>query len=167
MTLDGSLERAEDGGWIVAFDRLLDKPPEEVWSVLTEPRRLANWLGDVEVDLRIGGAFVIRFRQVPVVMTGQITALEPGRVIEYSWLESGNSMPASKVRWEIVPAPGGCRLKLNHHFPAGCQVQDLTPFMGGWHAFCNAIPVATEDTFVPYSDEKELEAGYRRRYVVD
>jgi uncharacterized protein YndB with AHSA1/START domain len=165
MTLDGSLERAEDGGWIVAFDRLLDRPPEKVWSVLTEPRRLANWLGDVEVDLRIGGAFVIRFRQVPVVMTGQIAALEPGRVIEYSWLESSNSMPASKVRWEIVPASGGCRLKLTHHFPAGCQVQDLTPFMGGWHAFCNAIPVATEDTFVPYSDEKELEAGYRRRYL--
>ena len=38
MTLDGSVERAEDGGWIVVFDRLMDKPPEKVWSVLTEPR---------------------------------------------------------------------------------------------------------------------------------
>lgn len=34
--------------------------------------------------------------------------------------------------------------------------------MGGWHAFLNAIPVATDDTFVHYADEKELEAGYRR-----
>lgn len=165
MRLDGSVERAEDGGWVVAFDRLLDKPPEKVWSVLTEPRRLANWLGDVDVDLRIGGAFVIRFRQMPVTMTGQITALEPGRVIEYSWLENNPRMPASKVRWEIVPAPGGCRLRLTHCFPAGCALEDLTPFMGGWHAFFNAIPVAAEDTFVPYADEKELEAGYRRRYV--
>lgn len=166
MRLDGSVERAEDGGWVVAFDRLLDKPPEKVWSALTEPRRLANWLGDVDVDLRIGGAFVIRFRQMPVTMTGQVTALEPGRVIEYSWLENNPRMPASKVRWEIVPAPGGgCRLRLTHRFPAGCALKDLTPFMGGWHAFFDAIPVATEDTFVPYEDEKELEAGYRRHYV--
>ena len=162
MTLDGSVERAEDGGWVVAFDRPMDKPPEKVWSVLTEPRRLANWLGDVEVDLRIGGAFVIRFRQMSVVMTGQITALESGRLIEYSWQENNSKMPASKVRWEIVQTQGGCRLKLTHRFPAGCQLKDLTPFMGGWHAFLSAIPVATEDTFVPYADEKELEAGYRR-----
>jgi len=36
--------------------------------------------------------------------------------------------------------------------------------MGGWHAFMNAIPAATDATFVPYMDEKELEAGYRKRY---
>jgi uncharacterized protein YndB with AHSA1/START domain len=163
VRLDGSVERAQDGGWVVAFDRVLDKPPEKVWSVLTEPKRLANWLGDVDVDLRIGGAFVIRFRQMSVTMTGQITALEPGRMIEYSWLENNQRIPASKVRWEIVPTSAGCRLRLTHRFPAGCALKDLTPFMGGWHAFFDAIPVATEDTFVPYADEKELEAGYRRR----
>jgi uncharacterized protein YndB with AHSA1/START domain len=129
---------------------------------LTEPRRLANWLGEVEADLRIGGAFVIRFRQMSVTMTGQITDLEPGRVIEYSWLENNQRMPASKVRWEIIPEPGGCRLRLTHRFPAGYALKDLTPFMGGWHAFFDAIPVATEGTFVPYAEEKELEAGYRR-----
>jgi hypothetical protein len=37
--------------------------------------------------------------------------------------------------------------------------------MGGWHAFLSAIPVATEGVFVPYADEKELEEGYRRRYL--
>lgn len=30
MTLDGLVERAEDGGWLVAFDRPLDKLPEKV-----------------------------------------------------------------------------------------------------------------------------------------
>lgn len=168
MTLDGSVERAEDGGWVVEFDRLTDKSPEKVWSVLTDPARLKNWLGDVEVELRIGGAWVIRFRQLSVIMTGQITALEPGRVLEYSWHESNQKMPASKVRWEIVPVQGGgCRLRLTHQFPVGCQLRDLTPFMGGWHAFLNAIPVAADGTFVPYADEKEFEAGYRQRYVLD
>jgi uncharacterized protein YndB with AHSA1/START domain len=82
MTLDGSVARADDGGWVVAFERFLDKPPEKVWTVLTDPQRLKNWLGDVEVDLRVGGAFVIHFRGMAVVMTGQITELKPGRAIE-------------------------------------------------------------------------------------
>ena len=164
MTLDGSVERGEDGGWVVAFDRSMGEPPEKVWSVLTEPGRLANWLGEVEVDLRIGGAFVIHFRQMSVVMTGQITALEPGRLIEYSWHENNPKTTASRVRWEIAPTPGGCRLKLTHRFPRGCELKDLTPFMGGWHAFLNAIPVAARDIFVAYADEKEFEAGYRHLF---
>jgi uncharacterized protein YndB with AHSA1/START domain len=57
MTLDGSVERTADG-WVVVFDRNIDKPPEKLWSALTDPERLANWLGDVEVDLRVGGKFV-------------------------------------------------------------------------------------------------------------
>jgi uncharacterized protein YndB with AHSA1/START domain len=164
MTLDGHVEREAQGGWVVAFDRRIEQPPEKIWGALTDPNRLANWLGDVEVDLRVGGAFIIRFRKMTVVMTGKITALEPGHLIEYSWLEN-YGMPASVVRWEIVPDTGGCRLKLTHRFPAECQLKDLTSFMGGWHAFLNAIPIAADGTFVPYADEKEIESAYRKRYL--
>lgn len=166
MNLDGSIERADDGGWIVAFERRLDKPPDKVWSVLTEPARLANWLGEVEVDLRVGGVFNIQFRGMSARMTGQITALEPGRVLEYTWLEN-NGKPESRVRWEILPAPEGCRLRLMHRFREGCLLQELTHFMGGWHGFLDAIAMATDGTFVPYADEKPLEAGYRKRYLED
>jgi DNA-binding transcriptional ArsR family regulator len=61
-TLDGEVTRNADGGLVVAFDRTLDRSPTKVWAALTDPRILANWLGEVEVDLRVGGAFVIRFR---------------------------------------------------------------------------------------------------------
>ena len=164
MTLDGSLERTADGGHIIGFDRAIDRPPAEIWSVLTDPRRLASWLGDCEVDLRVGGAFVIRFRNMTVVMTGQITALEPPRLIEYTWQEN-QGIPDSVVRWEIVPQGAGCRLKLTHRFPPGCAARDLTPFLGGWHAFLDAIPPAADGTFVPYADESALHAGYRQRHA--
>lgn len=164
MKLDGSVERAENGDWVVAFDRWIDRPPEKIWGALTDPTRLANWLGDVEVDLRLGGAFVIRFRKMTVVMKGKITALEPGRLLEYSWLEN-YGMPESSVRWVIEPYAAGCRLKLTHRFPAAYPLKDLTSFLGGWHAFLNAIPSGADGTFVPYADERELEAGYRSRYV--
>jgi uncharacterized protein YndB with AHSA1/START domain len=34
---------------------------EDLWAALTEPRRLARWLGEIEGDLRLGGAFHARF----------------------------------------------------------------------------------------------------------
>jgi len=77
-SLDGSVRKTEDGGFIVAFDRLIERSPAKVWAALTDPKVLANWLGDVELDLRIGGPFIIRFRRMSVVMTGQVPPLEPG-----------------------------------------------------------------------------------------
>src|SRR5690349_11517290 len=108
-TLDGSVQESAGGGFVVAFDRALKRSPDRVWAALTEPGILANWLGEVEVDLRVGGAYVIHFRKLAVVMTGRITALTPGRVLEYCWREN-YGMPASIVRWEVLPGEAGCRL---------------------------------------------------------
>jgi uncharacterized protein YndB with AHSA1/START domain len=166
IELDGTVERRQNGGFVVAFDRPIDRSAETVWAALTDPKILANWLGDVEVDLRVGGAFIIRFRRMTVVMTGTITALESGRLIEYSWREN-YGMPESAVRWEILPANTGCRLKLIHSFPPECVLNEIVGFAGGWHAFLDAIPVAADGVFVPYADEKALDAGYRKRLLGD
>jgi uncharacterized protein YndB with AHSA1/START domain len=163
-TLDGSVRKTEGGGFIVAFDRLIERPPAKVWAALTDPKVLADWLGDAELDLRIGGPFIIRFRRRSVVMTGQITALEPGRVLEYTWSEN-YGMPASKVRWEVSPADTGCRLKLSHTFTSECVLNEIVGFAGGWHALLDAIAAAADGKFVEYADEKELDAGYRARYL--
>jgi uncharacterized protein YndB with AHSA1/START domain len=163
--LDGLVKKTEDGGYVVAFDRLIDRPPARVWAALTDPNVLRNWLGEVELDLRVGGRYIIRFRKMSVVMTGQITALEPGRILEYSWQEN-YGMPASKLRWELHPAADtGCRLKLAHTFAPDCVLKEIVGFAGGWHAFLNAIPPAADGQFVEYADEKEFDAGYRARYL--
>jgi uncharacterized protein YndB with AHSA1/START domain len=162
--LDGSLRKTQGGGFIVAFDRLIERPPAKVWAALTDPKILANWLGDVELDLRMGGPFIIRFRRMSVVMTGQITAMDPGRMLEYTWSEN-YGMPASKVRWEVSPADTGCRLKLSHTFTSECVLNEIVGFAGGWHALIDAIPAATDGKLVEYADEKDLDAGYRARYL--
>jgi len=50
----GSLRSAEGKG-IVRMEDRFDTPVGDVWSALTDPRRLASWLGEVEGDLRPGG----------------------------------------------------------------------------------------------------------------
>lgn len=146
-TLDGSVQQTAEGGYVVAFDRRIERPPARVWAALTDVQILRNWLGEVELDLRVGGSYIIRFRKIPVVMTGRITALEPGHLLEYTWQEN-HGMPASRVRWEVQPAAGGCRLRLAHTFPVECVLKEIVSFAGGWHAFFNAIPSAADGQFV-------------------
>jgi uncharacterized protein YndB with AHSA1/START domain len=164
--LDGTVRQTQAGGFIVAFDRLMERPPEKVWAALTDPKILANWLGDVELDPRTGGPYIIRFRRISVVMTGTITAFEPGRVLEYTWHEN-YGMPASRIRWELSPAGAGCRLKLSHTFTANCVLNEVVGFLAGWHAFLNAIPLAAAGDFIEYADEKDFDAGYRARYITN
>ena len=56
----GSL-RSADGKGIVRMQDRYDTDIDDLWSALTDPRRLARWLGEVEGDLRLGGEFRARF----------------------------------------------------------------------------------------------------------
>jgi uncharacterized protein YndB with AHSA1/START domain len=49
--------RSADGEGIVRMEERFDVAIDEVWSALTDPRRLAGWFGEVEGDLRPGGDF--------------------------------------------------------------------------------------------------------------
>src|SRR5262245_40262122 len=51
----GSL-RSVDGKGIVCVEDRFDADLDDLWSALTDSRSLARWLGEVEGDLRLGGA---------------------------------------------------------------------------------------------------------------
>jgi uncharacterized protein YndB with AHSA1/START domain len=57
----GTLRRTEDGKGAVRMEDLYDTDIDDLWSALTDPRRLARWIGDVGGDLRLGGQFHARF----------------------------------------------------------------------------------------------------------
>lgn len=40
--------RAADGKGVVRLENRFDTDMEDLWSALTDPRRLARWLGEVE-----------------------------------------------------------------------------------------------------------------------
>lgn len=52
---------AADGIGIVRLEDRFDTGIEELWSALTDPRRLSHWLGEVEGDFRQGGEFRARY----------------------------------------------------------------------------------------------------------
>ena len=73
----GSL-RSADGTGIVRMEDRFDTDIDDLWSALTDPRRLARWIAEVEGDLRLGGEFRARFTS-GWEGTGRVEACEPPR----------------------------------------------------------------------------------------
>jgi uncharacterized protein YndB with AHSA1/START domain len=74
----GSL-RSADGQGIVRMEDRFDTDIDDLWSALTDPSRLARWIGEVEGDLRLGGEFHFRFFATGSEGTGHVDACEPPR----------------------------------------------------------------------------------------
>jgi uncharacterized protein YndB with AHSA1/START domain len=72
----GSLRSAEGKGVVRMEDRV-DTGIDDLWSALTDPRRLARWLGEVEGDLRVGGEFRAHFFASGWEGEGRVEACEP------------------------------------------------------------------------------------------
>ena len=73
----GSL-RSVDGKAIVRMQDRFDTDIDDLWSAITDPSRLARWLGEVEGDLRLGGKFRARYFD-GWEGTGRVEACEPPR----------------------------------------------------------------------------------------
>ncbi len=69
--------RADDGKGIVRLEDRFDTDVDDLWSALTEPRRLARWLGEVEGDLRQGGEFHARYFASGWEGTCRVAVCEP------------------------------------------------------------------------------------------
>jgi uncharacterized protein YndB with AHSA1/START domain len=52
---------AADGRGVVRLEDRFDTDIDDLWSALTEPDRLARWLGEVRGDLTAGGEFQARY----------------------------------------------------------------------------------------------------------
>ena len=74
----GSL-RSADGKGVVRMEDRFDTDIDDVWSALTDPRRLARWLGEFEGDLRLGGEYRARFYASGWEGTGRVEVCEPPR----------------------------------------------------------------------------------------
>jgi uncharacterized protein YndB with AHSA1/START domain len=74
----GSL-RSTDGQGIVHIEDRFGTDIDDLWSALTDPRRLARWMGQVEGDLTLGGEFRFSFFATGSEGTGRVEACEPPR----------------------------------------------------------------------------------------
>lgn len=74
----GSL-RSADGTGVVRMEDRFDSDIDDVWSALTDPARLARWLGEFKGDLRPGGDYHARYFASGAESTCRVEACEPPR----------------------------------------------------------------------------------------
>jgi uncharacterized protein YndB with AHSA1/START domain len=72
----GSL-RAAEGKGVVRIEGRFDADIDDLWTALTDPSRLARWLGEVDGELRLGGEFRAHFFASGWRGTGRVEACEP------------------------------------------------------------------------------------------
>jgi uncharacterized protein YndB with AHSA1/START domain len=109
----GSL-RSADGKGVVRIEDRYDTGIEDLWSALTDPRRLAGWHAQVEGDLRPGGEFHMYLESDDVESTGRVEACEPPRRLlvttretDESWRRGQGVPPFDTTIEATLTADGG------------------------------------------------------------
>jgi uncharacterized protein YndB with AHSA1/START domain len=86
----GSL-RSADGVGVVRIEDRYDTATDDLWAAITDPARLARWYGQVEGDLRPGGAFRVYLEADDIESTGRVEACEPPRRLLVTTRETDES----------------------------------------------------------------------------
>lgn len=154
VTIDG--DRAS-----VRFERTYSVPPDELWSALTEPERLARWLAPVEGDLRVGGQVKILFDDGRAgVGHLLIRECDRPRTLVADWTFTDEDQ--GQVRAAVTPRGDGCRLEFEHRrLPAA----EAVGTSGGWHAHLVALGSVLAGQPVTWADIVALSKEAEPRYA--
>lgn len=139
--------RTADGKGVVHVEDRFDTPIDDLWSALTDPVRLARWLGDCEGDLRLGGQFKARFHASGWEGSGRVETCEPPRRLVVSTTEVGQP-EQHVIEATLSPDGDGTVLIIEERgmpvaflaaYGAGMQVhvEDLAAHIAG-HGRCDA-----------------------------
>lgn len=126
-TLLGSLQ-AVDGKAVVRMEDRFSTDIDDLWSALTDPRRLARWIAEVEGDLRLGGEFRASFTsgwEGP----GRVDECEPPRRLLV--IMSPGQDDQTVIEVEIVPDGDQTRLVLEER---GLPLDEVAAHGAGWQA---------------------------------
>jgi uncharacterized protein YndB with AHSA1/START domain len=89
----------------LAFDT--DASPDRAWSMLTEPRLVAEWFTDVSPVGRIGDPYRVDFGDGSIVH-GVLTEVERGRRLAYTWMwADAEPHEETLVAWSVEARDGG------------------------------------------------------------
>jgi uncharacterized protein YndB with AHSA1/START domain len=126
----------EADGFKVIFVRLLNYNSMTVWDAITNPKKMAVWFLETEMELKPGAKMVIHFNDEGKTVTyGKVTKVEQGKLFEYLWENPDG--PDEITRWEIIPETSStCRLLLTH---SRIDESYANRVPAGWHIMLNHL----------------------------
>jgi uncharacterized protein YndB with AHSA1/START domain len=153
--MNGSLETV-DGRPALRFERRLEYPVERVWRAVTEPAELERWfVAPVQWKPEAGEVFE------SMEQRGEITELEPPRLIAWSW---GGEL----FRFELSPDGDGCRLVFVHVFDDRTLGADHA---AGWEVHFDRLDAHLAGGFMSFDEAlravPEVHERYAERFGLD
>lgn len=107
----------------IVVERRLAHPPDLVWRSLTDHRLITRWLMANDFAPILGHRFTLQTKPVgdwDSVVRCEVLAIEPPRLLRYSWRGGSDSNPRhgarpdTTVTWTLAPDAGGTLLCMVH-----------------------------------------------------
>ena len=133
----GVVTTAAEGRQRLEFRRSWPDPIEDVWAALTEPDRLARWIGVYDGERRPGGTGTFAMTHEGGEPAGEPTTLvecDPPRRRVIEWVQQ--DAQAWRIDLDLWVEDGRTVLRFVQFFAADADVAD---FAGGWHWYLDKL----------------------------
>jgi uncharacterized protein YndB with AHSA1/START domain len=145
----GDVTREDDGRQRLEFRRSWPDPIADVWSALTEPDRLARWIGVYEGERAVGGTGMFTMTHEEGDAVGEPTTIvecDPPRRLVIEWVQQDTH--AWRIDLDLWVEDGRTWLRFTQVFPADADVVD---FAMGWHWYLEKFGAELEGRSQPAS----------------
>ncbi|MEU8435833.1 SRPBCC domain-containing protein [Streptomyces sp. NPDC029216] len=115
------------GRWLIRFELHVPYAYEALWPFLTTGDGLQSWLAAADVlERRLGGAVTLRWLNTGTTVSGQVTAWDVERVVEYTVSEHG------RLRFHLEPV-GTDSTVIRFLNERGGSDEERLDCLAGWH----------------------------------
>ena len=129
----------------IVYTIYIASTPEKVWQALTtaELSRKYFFGNAVEVDLKIGGAYVVRPPDGSVHISGEVVECDPPRKLtitfNVNWPQLIEKLGPTLVIYEIEPAGDAVRLTMTEAHDRPLSDDILSGGRSGWPAILSSL----------------------------
>jgi uncharacterized protein YndB with AHSA1/START domain len=119
--------------------------PDKVWQALTSAEFSRRYFfgNSVEVDLRVGGAYIVRTPDGALHISGEVIECEPDRKLtvtfNVNWPALLEKLGPTLVTYEIEPAGDAVRLTLTEAHDRPISDDILSGGRSGWPAILSSL----------------------------
>jgi uncharacterized protein YndB with AHSA1/START domain len=152
QTADASQPASADG-LTLTMRRTIEASAERLYEAWVDPEQLLDWWGPrgvhcigAQVDLRLGGRYRIGNRMpdgTVVWITGTFEAIEPGRLLSYSWAVEGRQA-RERVTVRFEPQGSATEVVIIHERIADPAIRD--DHERGWEGCLSGLARWVEPT---------------------
>ena len=119
--------------------------PEKVWQALTSAEFSRKYFfgNSVEVDLRVGGAYIVRTPDGALHISGEVAECEPHCRLSFTfnvnWPDLIEKLGPTLITYEIEPADDAVRLTMTESHDRALDDDILAGGRQGWPAILSSL----------------------------